>query len=99
MINVVSKKSHFPVKGEIDVYIGRPSPLGNPYPVTNGRDKCIAQYQSWFDTQILTKGKARNEIIQIYRLVKAGHKVNLVCWCAPQACHGDVIKSFLEEYL
>ncbi len=30
-----------------------------------------------------------------YEALKNGKKVFLVCWCAPEGCHGDVLKEWL----
>lgn len=64
-----------------DVYIGRPSKWGNPYEI--GRDG------------------TREEVIQKYREYAEGFSIAVIrrelggkvlgCWCAPKACHGDVL--------
>ena len=28
---------------------------------------------------------------------RKGGVINLMCWCAPRACHGEVIKAFILE--
>ncbi len=59
MINVVNKKTY---RGG-GVYIGRPSPLGNPYihiadrrtlaeHVVEMRDEAVARYAEWLDHQM-----------------------------------------------
>jgi hypothetical protein len=64
------------------VYIGRPSKWGNPFVI--GRDgtrsEVVARYRSYLlgNTQLMA---ALPEL--------AGK--DLVCWCAPDACHGDVL--------
>ena len=105
-INVVNKKTHEPT--EYDYYIGRPSPLGNPYThlktskaakeVLPTRDEAIKAYESYFYDKIKSSDKefmdALDEIISIY---KEYHQINLVCWCFPKSCHGDYIKKWLES--
>jgi hypothetical protein len=65
------------------VYIGRPSKWGNPFPVTRfrTRDKAIEQYTVWLLAQPKLVDAARREL--------AGK--DLLCFCSPQACHGDVL--------
>jgi hypothetical protein len=62
------------------VYIGRPGPWGNPFRVdVHGLDRCIALYEASLGRE------DRNRI----RKHLAGK--DLVCWCTPDPCHGDVI--------
>ncbi len=65
-----------------DVYIGRPGPWGNPFSIgqDGSRKEVIEKYRNW----ILKKPKL---------LAKLGELrgKTLGCWCAPKACHGDVL--------
>lgn len=69
-------------KDDFDVYIGRPSKWGNPF--TIGRDgtraEVIAKYEQWLAT---------NEALKAALPELKGK--TLACWCAPLACHGDVL--------
>jgi hypothetical protein len=68
-INVVNKKTHEPT--EYDYYIGRPSPLGNPYShlsesksakfITKTRDKAIESYEVYFYSMIENNNKDLNK--------------------------------------
>lgn len=64
------------------VYIGRPSKWGNPFIV--GRDgsraDVISKYREWV--------AAQPELLDALGELRG---CDLVCWCAPQACHGDVL--------
>ncbi len=64
------------------VYIGRPSKWGNPFVI--GRDgtraAVIAKYRAWVVAQPALMS-ALDEL----------RGRDLVCWCAPLACHGDVL--------
>lgn len=75
---VLNKKS-----GAVGIYIGRPSKFGNPFVigVDGTRAQVIAKYRKWLLGQPNLVAAARREL--------AGR--NLVCWCAPLACHGDVL--------
>jgi Domain of unknown function (DUF4326) len=90
------------------VYIGRPSPLGNPYSHLNGtladmktgtRDEAVELYAAWLQRKLLEKDAAVcGELNRLYTLARVGD-VYLECWCAPRRCHGDVVKAVLEETL
>jgi len=67
-------------KEPFDVYIGRPSKWGNPFPLSLGRKECIAQYEKW----ILTQPKLLMDLHEL-----KGKRLG--CFCAPFACHGDVL--------
>lgn len=70
------------------VYVGRPTKWGNPYshlPGTMGLSKVATREEAirLFEEGI-TK-ELREAIIQELR------GKDLVCWCAPKACHADVL--------
>ena len=82
-------------------YIGRGSPLGNPFVAKSeaDRDAVCDQYQAWFDCKVEAGDeRVMNELRRLYRLAKKGDLV-LGCFCAPKRCHGETIKAFLEKYL
>jgi hypothetical protein len=64
------------------VYIGRPSKWGNPFVVGKHgtRPSCIALYERW----LLENSELMAALGELRGLV-------LGCWCAPRACHGDVL--------
>lgn len=99
MISVVNIKTHEPT--DSDIYIGRGSPLGNPYRINfrTTRDEAIARYEQYISENI-SSGNAtiRAELNRIWKAAKVGD-VNLVCFCKPEACHGDIIKKLIEEKL
>ena len=82
-------------------YIGRGSPLGNPFMKKSeaDRDAVCDQYQAWFDRKVEAGDeRVMNELRRLYRLAKKGDLV-LGCFCAPKRCHGETIKAFLEKHL
>lgn len=106
MIRVKNKKNW---KGEGE-YIGRPSPLGNPYSHKESsiaelkcecRDEAVSKYREWLHEQLALDGQHKNYALadELNRLVNIARKgdLNLVCWCEPENCHGRVIKEVLEE--
>lgn len=71
-----------------DVYIGRPSKWGNPFEIgTDGdREAVIEKYREW--------------IVQQPDLMAALPELRgntLGCWCAPKACHGDVLAELADR--
>lgn len=107
MVTVVNKHKHKSTPN--DFYIGRGNVLGNPFTgskqLTNtkakfqagSREEAIALYRNWIKEQ-LDNGNEEvcNAMNHLYNLVK-NDKVNLVCYCKPQACHGDVIKDIIMQ--
>lgn len=65
-----------------DVYIGRPSKWGNPFRI--GRDGTRAEVIAKYRAYLL------GSPVLMAALPELRGKV-LGCWCAPQACHGDVL--------
>ncbi len=64
------------------VYIGRPSIWGNPFVIgrEGDRDEVISEYRRY----VLLSTHLMREIGNL-----AGK--DLVCFCAPRPCHGDVL--------
>jgi len=71
-----------------DVYIGRGSIWGNPFIIGKDgtRKEVIEKYENWI----------RQQAILIGSLYELEGKV-LGCWCAPKACHGDVLVRLVSE--
>ena len=78
-------------KEKYDVYIGRPSKWGNPFTFKEGtraefilstREECIEAYRKW-----ITEGEGKHLLNDLHELKGK----TLGCWCAPKACHGDVL--------
>lgn len=79
-----------------DIYIGRPSPWGNPFSdkpkslaevKTETREEAIACFEEWL--------RQNPEMIERAKRELRG-KV-LGCWCSPKACHGDVLAKIANE--
>jgi hypothetical protein len=75
-------------KAFYDVYIGRPSKWGNPFEI--GRDgtryEVIEKYRVWIQSQpklLADLGELKGKV--------------LGCFCAPLACHGDVLEQLANE--
>ena len=80
-------------------YIGRPSPLGNPFSIKmreRTREQAIAEYRDWLTERLTYDCSTRTEFNHLLDILKVHGELTLVCWCAPLPCHGDVVKEFLE---
>lgn len=86
------------------VYIGRKhkgkvgSPLGNPEPLRNETDRLanLGRYRKWLWEHATPNSPQLAEIQRLHQLHDKYGQIFLVCFCAPKACHGDVIKSAME---
>jgi len=65
------------------VYVGRPSKWANPYKI--GRDGNRAEVIAKFRYEHLPQ---HPELVEAAK--KELRDKDLVCWCAPEACHGDI---------
>ena len=65
------------------IYIGRPSMWGNPFEIGKDgtRSEVVAKYRAFIEGW----PSARRLLIQELR------NKDLVCWCSPHECHGDVL--------
>lgn len=101
MIVVYNKHTH--VLCPHDVYVGRPSILGNPYSAPAlGRTEAIQRYKQHL-ADALNQALVSRDGKEIRRLIRRlamqvvrGEKLHLVCWCAPEPCHADVLKSAIQ---
>ena len=94
MIRIVNKKN-FNGKG---IYIGRPSPLGNPFAIgkDGDRDEVIRKYRIYLKKAMETNNRIK-EIIERIKELSKKEDVYLICWCFPKKCHGEVIKEIVEN--
>jgi len=85
----VLNKSHDYIPTDA-VYVGRPSKWGNPFSHLGHstaqfnvltREDAIAAYRAWILNQPLLIKQAQEEL----------RGRDLVCWCSPKECHGEVL--------
>ena len=71
------------------VYIGRPSKWGNPFIIGPDGDRTdvIEQYYAYIMDTPKLYDAAKKEL----------RGKDLVCFCAPRACHGDVLLLIANE--
>ena len=84
--------------GKTRVYIGRPSALGNPFAIgrDGDRDDVIAKYAAWLDQQLADpQSPAARKFARLQRTLAREGRLHLLCWCAPQRCHCEVIRDRL----
>jgi len=80
MCKVLNKRVHGVPPGA--VYIGRPSIWGSPFVIgkDGSRDDVIAKFEAHV--------RRRPDLMkQLHTLTGK----DVVCWCAPARCHGDVL--------
>jgi hypothetical protein len=107
-INVVNKKDHAPT--DRDFYIGRGSVFGNPFTSKSlndtkaehqvaSKEEAIGEYSAYLETRIKLNEKGVVDGINNMLLNLKEGDINLVCYCAPNPCHGVVIKNKLLTIL
>jgi hypothetical protein len=71
------------------VYIGRPTKWGNPLVIGKDgtRADVVAKYETWLRSKPDLMAAAKREL----------QGMDLVCFCAPLACHGDVLLKVANE--
>lgn len=99
-ITVKNKYKHAP--SIYDIYIGGGSPLGNPYLINDKigdtRSVVIERYKQWLSNKVVEEDPHVLRLLNtIAKKSMDGDPVHLVCFCAPQRCHGDVIKKLIDD--
>ncbi len=83
------------------VYVGRAvagwqaSPLANPFRLKDEEERgaTIERYREWLQERLReTSSPQSDELRRILALSLEGRGVALGCWCAPNECHGQVIR-------
>jgi uncharacterized phage-like protein YoqJ len=106
---IVVRKGDPSTAGAVRVYIGRGSPLGNPYSHMHGttaqhvvstRDEAVKAYERYLKDRLAAGDEAIRQALNTIALpAKSGKQVELECYCAPHACHGDVVAQLVAERL
>jgi hypothetical protein len=80
-VRVLNKRRHGMPPGA--VYVGRPSKWGNPFTMGVGgtRSQVIARHRIWLCEQP-----------DLMAALPELRGRDLVCWCAPAACHADTLR-------
>ena len=94
MIQVVNRRTYHGAS----VYIGRPTALGNPFVIGKDgtRDEVLKKYRRglW---RAMQSGNER-VMAELKRLATMASESDLIlsCWCAPEPCHGEIIRAAIE---
>lgn len=83
------------VKGE---YMGRGSPLGNPFYMRNEamRDVVCDQFYDYFCERVNGEyPPIMNELERLIELYMEEGQLKLQCFCKPKRCHTDTIREYL----
>lgn len=82
-----------------DIYIGRPSILGNPF---SHVDTAFAEFRVVTRAEAISKFRTyavermrNDDTFRVAMLACRGRVLG--CWCAPKACHGHAILEIVEE--
>ena len=68
------------------IYVGRGTPLGNPYRAQEHGEAALEKYRRWLWDRIRAGDRA---VLRTLREIQ--EDTHLVCSCAPRPCHADVI--------
>jgi len=82
------------------VYVGRPTPLGNPFRLEreDQREEVVARYATWLEEELRQGNPAVTRALEeLYRRLKRRGALTLLCFCAPRRCHGEVIAEHLRR--
>ena len=78
------------------VRIDRRTPWGNPFiiDIHGNREECVNLYISWLAGGVKAPGLDSEER-RAWIIKNIGTLANksLICWCSPEACHGDFLHS------
>lgn len=75
------------------VYIGRPSPYGNPFLLEHegARGDLILKYKDY----IVKEFESDPLMLEAWKEALQGKKLG--CFCVPKACHGHVLAALIDE--
>lgn len=91
-VSVANKYKHTSTSYDFPIHRGNPQ-LGNPFPLAdyaNDRDVVLNIYTQYFLESLPRLNNSFRGIVQ------SNKPVNLVCFCHPLKCHGDVCKLYID---
>ena len=107
MITVVNKSKHIGNQ-ETDIFIGRGSVFGNPYTGSKelsktkalfqceNREEALSKYREYISEKLSSKDKTICDAFNKLYKRTLKENINLVCYCKPKDCHGDIIKEIID---
>ncbi|MBK9497261.1 MAG: DUF1768 domain-containing protein [Xanthomonadales bacterium] len=82
---------------------GKSSALSNPFYIADmTRQQKVDAYADWLWRKLFVERAMSPQVMTFRGLLerlRANQPTKLLCWCSPSACHGDVIKIYLEAIL
>tara|TARA_Y100000034_G_scaffold135898_1_gene209683 strand:- start:240 stop:569 length:330 start_codon:yes stop_codon:yes gene_type:complete len=105
MIRIRNKKTY---DGD-GTYVGRPSPLGNPFThlkrdtkaefKVDTVEEAIDEYRKWLRNKIYNEpeSEAAQMFFDLEEFYYLTEELTLLCWCWPDPCHADVIAELILE--
>ncbi len=84
------------------IYVGRGTPLGNPFPITvnNDREKVLRLYRAYLYSKIKQQDES---VLRFFKYIKRQEakngNVTLLCHCHPLPCHAEIIIEAIEYCL
>ena len=93
-MKLLNKHKATPEELQTAIYIGRGSPLGNPYVIGVHGDRLtvITMYRPYLARELIRRNP---KIENAFRSLTPSS--NLLCFCTPKPCHGAVIEEFHKE--
>ena len=100
-IYVVNKHAYLHARAQ-ELYIGGGTALGVPIHLAADGNPflVIEKYRDWLIRQLEDNNtEVISTINAIAEHVRSGKDIALVCRCAPEPCHGDIIKELIQTQL
>lgn len=101
-IKVISKRTATQEEMVGAIYVGRPSPLGNPWKVSKEEERgsTIAKYKRWLNLQWQTQNpRVVHALKTLAIMYRDRGELTLACWCAPNPCHANVIAEAVQAII
>lgn len=105
ILPVINRRNTAELKHHASISVSRPSPLSNPFRIDDARDRreAIAAFERWFlprlsVTPTQPSTVQRTAVAVIAERLIAGERVALFCWCAPEPCHGAIVRREVLRY-
>jgi len=105
-VNVINK-NEASIEEKINaVYVGRGSPLGNPWTHTSSkrasfqvdtREEAIAKYGEWITDRLRYSNSQSRAFNECVRKLVAERELTLMCFCKPLPCHADILAKLMLQ--
>lgn len=57
----------------------------------------VEKYRNWLKEKFKIDETIKNELLRLVNMFKNNGELILICWCAPELCHGNVIKDTIID--